>query len=381
MRMRRVILAIGEDGSVIGRQDNGARSEEGEIRLKGIDWDLIRVFQHWLVEHRTGWRSVDLRAFGALLHRALFDSVVWDWVEDRLNDHGDNERLRLQLDFPFTGQGHLAAIPWEYLYVPDSAQSEGFFLATDERLVLSRYVRGYGRRPPEPEPEARLLLIVAQPRDQENVVAAPVVDILRDLEGRIPITVTELGVQDPYGATPDAVLAALAKSRPHLVHFVGHGDYDEREATGRVALVGINGNAKWVTAEELGQLLRRAQASPSVVFLHSCEGGAVDSQISFAGTAPQLVRDGVPFVVAMQFTVTPPIATAFAQAFYDALAEGLAVDEAAQRGRWEIASPLSTDQDPRLLGIPVVYVQSLDAVLLRTGRGGPRWTTTASSTR
>jgi CHAT domain len=362
--MREIILAIGEDGSVIARHDNGARSPGGKIRLEGIDGDLIRVFQRWLLERRTGWRLVDLRAFGALLHRTLFDSAVWRWVEDRLDDLGRDERLRLQLGFPFTGQSHLAAIPWEYLYVPDSAQSEGFFLATDERLVLSRYVRASGLRPLPPEPEARLLLIVAQPRDQQDVVAAPVVQAVHELADRLPITVTELGVQDRSGATPDAVLAALAQSKPHLVHFVGHGDYNEREATGRVALVGLDGDAKWVAAEDIGQLLRRAKASPRVVVLHSCEGGAVDSQISFAGTAPQLVRDGVPCVVAMQYTVTPQSATAFAQAFYDALAEGLAVDEAAQRGRWEIASALSADQDPRLLGIPVVYMQSLDAVLL-----------------
>ena len=364
---RKIILAIGEDGSVIGWQENGARSEEGRVRLEGINAQLIRVFQHWLVEHRTGWRLVNLQAFGTLLHQALFDRTVWRWVAKRLGDPGPDGPLRLQLGFPFTGQGHLAAIPWEYLYVPDSAQSEGFFLATDERLVLSRYVRANMPRRLEPEPQARLLLIVAQPRDQEDVVAAPVVETLHDLAGRLPITVQELGVRDPREATPDAVLAALAESRPHLVHFVGHGDYDERGATGRVALVGPDGNAKWISAEDFGQLLRRANASPRVVVLHSCEGAAVDSQISFAGTAPQLVRDGVPCVVAMQFTVTPQSANAFAMAFYDALAEGLAVDEAAQRGRSEIAGALSMDQDPRLLGIPVVYMQSPDAVLLRAG--------------
>ena len=187
---------------------------------------------------------------------------------------------------------------------------------------------------------------------------------MRELAGRLPITVTELGVAEPGGATPDALVTALAQSRPHLVHFVGHGDYNEREATGRVALVSVDGNAKWVTAEALSGLLRKAKASPRVVVLHSCEGGAVDSSVSFAGTAPQLVRDGVPCVVAMQYTVTPLTATAFAQAFYDALAEGLAVDEAVQRGRWDIAGALASDQDPRLLGIPVVYLQSLNGVLL-----------------
>jgi hypothetical protein len=360
--MREIVLSIGQDGSVIARQDNGASSLPGRIRMEGIDGDLVRVFQRWLLERRTGWHAVDIEAFGALLHRMLFDGPVWRWIEDRLRDLGPGERLRLKLEFPFIGGAHLAAVPWEYLYRPDTAQSPGFFLARDERLVLVRQVQGNVVRL-SPEPEARLLLIVAQPRDQEDVVAAPVVDAVRDLATRIPVTVTELGVQDPRGATPDAVLTALKQSKPHIVHFVGHGDYDERDATGRIALVGLDGNARWVAAADLGELFRRAHALPRVVVLHSCEGGTVDSQVSFAGTAPQLVRDGVPCVVAMQFAVTPPSATAFAQAFYDALAEGLAVDEAAQRGRSEIAGALSADPDPRLLGIPVVYTQSLDAVL------------------
>lgn len=362
--MREIILFIGEDGSVIARRDNGARSPDGRIRLDGIDGDVIRVFQHWLLERRTGWRQADIRAFGSVLHRALFDGGVWRWVKARLDELGPGERLRLLLDFPFAAQRHLAAIPWEYLYAPESAEAEGFFLATDERLVLSRHVRAGVPPPLPPEPRARLLLVVSQPRDQQDVVAAPVVEAVRELAGRLPITVTELGVQDPAGATPDAVLDALRRSRPHLVHFVGHGEYDERDATGRIALVGLDGNAKWVAAEDIGQLFRRAAATPRVVLLHSCEGGAVDDQVSFAGAAPQLARDGVPCVVAMQFAVTPQSATAFAQAFYDALAEGLAVDAAAQRGRWEIASALSMDQDPRLLGIPVVYLQSAEPILL-----------------
>jgi CHAT domain-containing protein len=365
--MREIILSIGDDGSVIARDGNGARSPGGRVRLDGVDGDVIRVFQHWLLERRAGWRQADIRAFGALLHRALFDGAVWRWVKVRLDDLGQDERLRLQLEFPFAAQVHLAAIPWEYLCVPGTAQGEGFFLATDERLVLSRYVRAAAQRLLLPEPEARLLLIVSQPGDQQDVVAAPVVEAVRELAGRLPIAVTELGVQDRGGATPDAVLAALEQSQPHLVHFVGHGEYDERDATGRIALVGLDGNAKWIAAEDISQLFRRARAAPRVVLLHSCEGGAVDSQISFAGSAPQLARDGVPCVVAMQFTVTPQSATAFAQAFYDALAHGLAVDAAAQRGRWEIASALSVDQDPRLLGIPVVYMQSAESVLLPAG--------------
>jgi hypothetical protein len=365
--MRELTLFIGEDLSVIARSGDEERSPDGEIRLGGIDGDVIRVFQRWLLERRTGWQQADIRAFGSLLHRALLDGAVWHWVKARIDDLGPGERLRLQLDFPFAAQGQLAAIPWEYLYAPDSAQAEGFFLATDERLVLSRHVQAGPVRPLRPEAEARLLLIVSQPRDQQDVVAAPVVEAIRDLAGRRPITVTELGVEDPAGATPDAVLAALERTRPHLVHFVGHGEYDERGATGRIALVGLDRNARWVAAENVSQLFRRARAVPRVVLLHSCEGGAVDGQVSFAGTAPQLARDGVPCVVAMQFTVTPSSATAFAQAFYDALAEGLAVDAAAQRGRWEIASALSADQDPRLLGIPVVYMQSVEPILLPAG--------------
>lgn len=361
--IRSISVNVGEDNSVIARRDDGARSDAGRIRLDGIDADLVRFFQRWIVERSAGWRLVDVRAFGAVMHRALFESHVWDWIEGTLADLDEGERLRLQLAFPYSGPRHLAAIPWEYLYAPDSAGSEGYFLATDERLVLSRYVPAQGKLPP-PESQIRLLLVVAQPSDEERVVAETVVETVREVARKLPAALTELGVAKGDGATPDALAAALARSRPHLVHFVGHGDYDEREATGRVALVDIDGRAKWVTPEALGGLFKKAKASPRVIVLHSCEGGAVDSQISFAGTAPQLVRDGVPCVVAMQYKVTPTSATAFAQAFYDGLEHGLAVDEAAQQARQDIAGAQSFEQDPRLLGIPVVYVRSRGGVLL-----------------
>jgi CHAT domain-containing protein len=101
---------------------------------------------------------------------------------------------------------------------------------------------------------------------------------------------------------------------------------------------------------------------PRLVYLHSCSGAQTDYRASFAGIAPRLVRRGTQCVVAMQYAVTNRTANAFSKGFYRGLAAGLPLDEAVQSGRRTLA--VHYESDPRLLGIPVVYLYSRDALLL-----------------
>lgn len=356
-------VTVSADGRVRAQRDDGAVSPTGNLRFDGLDADLIRVFERWLRERDRRWRETEIKVFGSLLHRALFGGDVWSWVERSMIGMATGDRLRLQLAFPATGQNRLSAVPWEYLSVPDRPGSAGRFLATDTRFILSRYIPlETVRRSLAPEERLRLLLVVSQPRNLPEVVAEPVVEAMNDLETRLPM---QLGILDQ--PTAYALLAKVKEFRPHVLHFTGHGQYDEDAEQASVALLEVDGLARWVTDSGLSQLLHQAGTVPRVVLLHSCEGATVDDRASFAGMAPQLIRNGVQCVVAMQYAVTNSTAIGFTAAFYDGLADGLLVDEAVQQGRWVISGALSADENARLLGIPVIYLHSRDSVLIRQG--------------
>lgn len=356
---RRIVVQVGGDATLVARRDGGAAAE-GRLQLDDTSERLVRVFTRWLVERRGGWRRDELEAFGSLLHRILFPRPVWSLVDATAAGLGAGEGLRLQLSFSSTAPRHLAALPWEYLYVPQGPGTvQGTFLATDRRVLLSRHLAGVGGGTPTPLETLDVLVAVSQPDDLPEVVPEPVLEALARFDGHPRLRVTVMA-EPP---TPDALARELRRVRPAMFHFIGHGDYDEQTGVGTVALLDVDRTAKMLTGRALSDLWHRAGVTPQVVLLESCHGATTDARGTFAGTAGELVRAGSQCVVAMQYAVSPETAGAFTTSFYEALAEGMPVDEAAQQGRWFVAGALAADQDPRLLGIPVVYLQGGATVL------------------
>jgi CHAT domain-containing protein len=361
MPVQEIEVTVSPTGVVSGRRSDGAFGPDGQLAFRGVDAELIRLFERWLAERDREWRQADIRAFGSLLHRALFPSDLWQWVERTIDDMPAQDRLRLQLAFPTNGLGHLAAVPWEYLYAPDRPGREGFFLATDRRCALTRYIpMELGRADVSKEPPLRVLVMVSQPEDPSlgEVVAEPVLaELTSSVEAGLPLELTVR--QQP---TRDVLNDLMPQLRPDVVQFMGHGRYDDHGEQGQIALVDETGRADWVGEAALAQLLGDVGAMPRLVYLHSCSGGQADYQASFAGIAPRLIRRGTQCVVAMQYAVTNRTAIAFSTGFYRGLTAGLPLDEAVQAGRRSLG--VLYERDPRLLGIPVVYLHSREALLV-----------------
>ncbi|MGA5304786.1 CHAT domain-containing protein [Nucisporomicrobium flavum] len=353
------------DGTVTARRDDET-SKRGTRRVDGVDSELARVFARWLARRTDGWTRDEIRPFGALLHRMLFPREVWSFIDSTVAGVPDGGLVRLQLSFPGAALSHLAALPWEYLYVPPGpGLVQNTFLATHERVLLSRHIPAVGGPMVPPEPTFRVLVVVAQPNDQVDVIPEPVLAALGKLGDHSWLRVTVMTDE----ATPAALVREVEQVRPHLIHFIGHGFYDERDEVGTVALVDVDGSSKMVTGDELAGLWQRAGVPPRMVLLESCQGATAEARGTFSGTAPQLVLSGTRLVVAMQYAVTPEMAAAFSTEFYAALAAGLPVDAAVQRGRRLVASALTTEQDPRMLGVPLVYLQNDFGAVLTTSGG------------
>jgi hypothetical protein len=146
----------------------------------------------------------------------------------------------------------------------------------------------------------------------------------------------------------------------HVLHFIGHGDFDPDRDEGVLALTREDGRADLVAAHRLTDLLRQARPMPRLVVLNSCSGAAAGISDLFSGTAAALVRGGVSAVAAMQYEISDPAAVAFARGFYAAIARGRGVDDAISSGRVAI---LGLSDRTLEWVTPVLYLRGHDARL------------------
>jgi hypothetical protein len=280
--------------------------------------------------------------------RQLFDAVFSGEVGGAFrssyavaSDRNAKLRVVLRLSDP-----RLASLPWEAMY--DSRHTE--FVCCNEPLV--RHVAASGVPIPLPvKPPLRILGLVSSPSDLPPLAVdeekARLSDALAGLE-RKELVFIEWVDQPDW----ESVHAKLRDETWHVLHFIGHGEYDDEADEGTIALVHEDGRSHMVDAARFADLLNQGSSRPRLVVLNSCQSGRTGTRDVFASSAATLVRRGTSAVAAMQFTVSDESAVKFARGFYDSLAKGGIVDEAVQSGRVSILGGGSLEWVT-----PVLYVR------------------------
>ena len=288
-----------------------------------------------------------LEDFGGQLFRAAFSGPVRSCLDRSLaaaDSKNAGLRIRLRL------APALANIPWEYLY-----DREYGFVSLSPETALVRYVEM--PRPPRPfpvSPPLRILAMIAAPGDAPGLQGDEEWDKLNaalgDLTGRGMVQADRLEV-----GTLAALQRPLRQRDYHVLHFVGHGVYDEDAQDGALALEGAGGRTRLVTGRDLGMMLK-GHRSLRLVVLNACEGARSARDDPFGGVAQALVRQGIPAVIAMQFEISDPAALVFSQSFYQAIADGLPVDVAMVEAR----RAMFAEGHEVEWATPVLYLRSPD---------------------
>jgi len=327
--------------------------------LRNFSWLSGRIGRHLRPEEETGEPPLDPKSFGAQLYDAVFaDGVGKSFL--RSLDRADGAlRIRLHLD----ATPELADLPWEYLYATDLARP----LALSQETPLVRYLDL--AQPEEAlmlRPPLRILGIVSDPRDvrplQVEQEWRQLHDVLADLQSRHLLVLERLAQ-----ATWPALQARLRGEAIHILHFIGHGDFDVAHNTGGLIFEEETGRSSLINATDLATLLHDHHAL-RLVFLNACQGAQGGRSDPFAGVAQKLVQQGTPAVLAMQFPVSDKAAIALAGAFYRTLAEGDPVDAALSEAR----KAISLAGDDREWGTPVLFSRSPDNHLLTLWDGDAR---------
>lgn len=350
------------------------RSEMGEAReTMRFPFDKLALDNRLLTLENALLRSGETRRrilspddqtvqdFGQALFNALFTGEVRHLYGDSrrvAEQQGRGLRIKLRIQPP-----ELAALPWEFLYDP----GRGEYVCFSRHTPIVRYMDLPHSRPPLiVMPPLRILGMMPHPKELADL------DVDRERQ-RVETAIAPLEAQGLVdliwleGHSWYDLQKAMRGGPWHILHFIGHGDFDPNTDEGRIALEDEDGCARYMSATQLGRLLSDHRPLRLVV-LNACEGARGSERDLFSSSAGALVRQGIPAVLAMQYEITDRAAIELSRVFYDALAEGLPVDAAVSEARKAISLAITNTVE---WGTPVLYMRSPDGRLfdMVAGRG------------
>ena len=316
--------------------------------------------------HRTRGRDSNqtnaVREFGEKLFSSIFKNDVLTCLNVSLSQaKSQNSGLRIRLRMNEATE--LADLPWEYLY----SREANTFLALDENTPIVRYLEL--TKPIDRltvKGPLRVLVAVSSPSRYAELDAQDEYRRLFDAtkkwrdDGSLVIELLE-------HATLANLHTRLQEDQVNVLHFIGHGEFDEESKTGLLVFEDEKGNARRVSGESLAVLLGNHR-SIRLVVLNACEGARPSREDPFAGIAHSLLQKGLPAAIAMQFEITDQAARVFSGVFYGAIVRGYGVDSALVQAR----TALYVNQLGAEWGTPVLFMRSPDGQIFDLTQSPPK---------
>ena len=294
-----------------------------------------------------------MKEVGAILFQQAITGPVREFYykcQGQADQQGKGIRWRLSLD-PSVGD-----LPWEFLYLQDE------FLALNPRSPVVRYIKGAARVAPlKAEHPMQVLVVIASPSDEvpldttaekDRITAA-----LQPLAKKGLVEVTFIEGPDTW----ERLIDALLPNQTHILHFIGHGAFDEKQSEGVLIMEDADGLATRIDSERL-RVLVQGKTRLRLVVLNSCLGTQGDEAQPFSSMAAGLVRSGIPAVIAMQFEISDHAAQEIAETFYRSLALNMPVDAAVTEARRKI---FLSDKDSLEWATPILFMQVPDGRLFQ----------------
>lgn len=310
------------------------------------------------------WRDRRPKQEGENLFRALFAGDVghlFDSARGELNGTSDRGlRLRLHLDPRDPRLRRLGHLAWEGMRCPVTAS----FLALDRRTPVVRCLDvPKPTQVPPLAPPLRVLLVSANPQSTDKLKldeeSKQIATVLKRLDG-IELSTLE-------NATRKSLRQRVREGTFHVVHFMGHGAFDEATAEGAIYLETPEGEADPFPAKSLANLFNGPE-KPSLVVLNACDTARATDHPDldpFAGVATALLLSGVPSVLAMAQPVADASALELAEELYRRLVLGDPVEAAVVEARLALET---SDDDPESWTIPIHFLRPFAPELPRNAK-------------
>jgi tetratricopeptide (TPR) repeat protein len=278
--------------------------------------DLSQSEQEWKDFYKNP------RAYGEKLFNALFrDSARMEF--DALSKQTER-MIVLVLESP-----ELDGVAWEYAY--NKAKEE--YVVEDCAFVraLPESERPANGRMKNEVERVPLLFIPANPLVDLSGEPMRPLDVdgeWREMKRHIEKSNAPFDMLELRPATPEALQSVMARFQNGMIaHFSGHGAATRDGAI--LLFERENGASNPLEAREF---VREIKDKAWIGFLSACQS-AVPERTEFSNLARELVKAGVPFALGMQFNLPDPFAPNISGQFYNYLAHGHAVPEAARQAR------------------------------------------------
>lgn len=305
-----------------------------------------------------------LKKIGSKLYSTVFGSSgIENTLAELLRQQEDKKDIPIiQLHIPDEGSA-LQAYPWELLH------DDHDFLFYPERALLVRRV-DFNQSIPTIQLDKALNVLLIDPRPDMSVLEIDNLPILdrRQLEQVAQAMPTEFIVSNlPEILPEESTLAKLSRylrtgrETPNILHIDTHGGFGwlckcswlnaagaktckicqtpkakDQPLEGYLVLEDEKGAPVWISGERLGKQLYGR--SIQVVVLSACKSGVVGGPSTFNSVAGALIKQGIPAVVAMQFSIDNHMAAIFAENFYLALRSGESTARAIAEARQGLAA-------------------------------------------
>jgi len=363
---RRVALGPGELQPCVDieiRVRRGRRDYDVELTLDGGQvfggGHLSKAILSWASNGDAAQDGETL--FNTLLHdRAVRKG--WHIAQGQAEQRGVPRRVRLRID---DDAAELQRLPWELLH------EDGVMLSAWERTPFSRYLpidKPWGvaitDRP------IRVLAVIANPRDITARYNLPPlnIDLERYLLARSFAAIHPAKIQLTF-LRPPITLERLSRTMLEgydWLHFVGHGRLNARYQRVDLLMENDLGNTRTIADHLFSSMLARQGVQPQLVFLSVCQSAGTPSGEVLASLGPQLVRIGIPAVVAMRGQLPMRTAQEITQTFYRGLVEHGLVDRALNQAR----SAVLAAQLPGA-ATPVLFMHLASGRLWHAGASAP----------
>jgi hypothetical protein len=304
-----------------------------------------------------------IKALGEMLFSILFDQGLQiDFLTFYNQARQEQEILRIELDIDEKNLPDIAALPWEFMRLPQGANLGTIWLGTAPDVSLTRVSLTRKRSqwlPAQPiqlvaEEKLRIGLVVSTPEGLGKVDSQTLEQSLQELAVNNPNLVEILPTT---AGNPEAINELLEKRKPHILHFIAHGrvkDEDNQDVEQLALSDPTLNDPVWVDADYICGILE--EYKPALVFLQACDSGALSANQPFFGIASRIVQQNVEVVIAMQYAVTNATANRFSRKFYEKILTGEPVDIAAQDARRFITLG-ETLYNKRDFATPVIFMR------------------------
>ena len=238
----------------------------------------------------------------------------------------DNGRIRLLFDVK---TAELNQIPWETLYLP---QKNVFPALTGKQFSIIRTIDLQDELGLNQESSdvfryrtffspLKILLVSANPKDLSYLNSFQEIEAIKESlseASRKQLVV----VRELKGATIESLKSEILNFKPHLFHFGGHGTYLTDESQGALVLQKEGDDTKdIVPIKRIIDILAK-DTEIVLAVLNGCDTGSSYTEDIYSSVAGELVKGGVPAVIASNRNIMDHVSVAFAKEFYRVFSEG-----------------------------------------------------------